>query len=56
MEHVPIATAVITKPATVQTPVVVEVKVTVRDEEAVGATDCVPWPSFMIPGLVKVTV
>jgi hypothetical protein len=29
---------VITNPATVQTPVVVEVKVTVKDDEAVGVT------------------
>jgi hypothetical protein len=38
IEHVPDATAVMTKPVTVQTPVVVDVKVTVRDDEAVGAT------------------
>ena len=38
MEHVPDATAVMTKPATVQIPVVVDVKVTVREDEAVGET------------------
>ena len=38
MEHVPGVTAVMTKPATVQILKDVDVKVTVRDDEALGAT------------------
>jgi hypothetical protein len=38
IEQVPGDIAVMINPATVQTPVVVEVKVTVNDDEAVGAT------------------
>ena len=56
MEHVPVATAVMTKPATVQMPVVVDVKVTVRDDEEVGATVCVDPPRVIADGVPKVIV
>jgi len=39
IELVPYTTAVMTNPATVQIPVVVDVRVTVNDEETVDLTD-----------------
>jgi hypothetical protein len=56
MEHVPVATAVMTKPETVQKLVVVDVKVTVRDDEAVGETVWVDPPTVMADGVAKVIV
>ena len=56
MEHVPVATAVMTKPATVQIPVVVDVNVTVREDEAVGETVWVDPPTVIADGVAKVIV
>jgi hypothetical protein len=54
MEHVPAPTAVMTNPATVQKLVVVDVNVTVRDDEAVGETVWVDPPTVIADGVAKV--
>ena len=54
IEHVPAATSVIWKPVTVQTGSVVDVRTTVRPDDAVGATVTGVWSMVLLPGLVKV--